>query len=108
MIIATTDLIDGQRITKAVGLVQGNTIRARHAGRDIMAAFRNLVGGEITEYTRLMNEARQQAIDRMVEAAEAQGANAIVGMRFVTSTVMSGASELLAYRTAVVVEPTSA
>ena len=104
MIMATTDQIPGKRITEVKGLVQGNTIRARHLGRDIMAAFRNVVGGEISEYTRLMTESRAQAASRMTADAEILGANAVVGLRFVTSMVMSGASELLAYGTAVVIE----
>jgi uncharacterized protein YbjQ (UPF0145 family) len=85
--------------------VRGNTIRARHVGRDISAAFRNIVGGEISEYTKLLGEAREQALDRMVTEAKEIGANAIVMVRFSTSMVMSGAAELLAYGTAVVVEP---
>lgn len=104
MIIATTDQIAGKKISKTLGLVRGNTIRARHIGRDIMAVFRNLVGGEIAEYTKLMAESREQSIKRMSDQAEAMGANAIVGTRFVTSVVMSGAAELLAYGTAAVVE----
>ena len=104
MIIATTAQIPGKRVTAVKGLVQGNTIRSRHVGRDIMAAFRNIVGGEIAEYTRLMTESRKQAADRMVAEAEGLGANAVIGVRFVTSMVMSGASELLAYGTAVVIE----
>lgn len=104
MILATSDQVPGKRITEVKGLVQGNTIRARNIGRDIVAGLRNIVGGEVTEYTRLMAESREQAIARMVEQAESMGANAIVGMRFVTSMVMQGASELLAYGTAVVVE----
>ena len=104
MILATSDQVPGKRITEVKGLVQGNTIRARNIGRDIVAGLRNIVGGEVTEYTRLMAESREQAIMRMVEQAESMGANAIVGMRFVTSMVMQGASELLAYGTAVVVE----
>lgn len=104
MILATSDSVPGKRITEVKGLVQGNTIRARNIGRDIVAGLRNIVGGEVTEYTRLMSESREQAIMRMVEQAEGLGANAVVGMRFVTSTVMQGASELLAYGTAVVVE----
>ena len=104
MIIATTENIPGKRVTAVRGLVQGNTIRSRHVGRDIMAAFRNIVGGEIAEYTRLMAESRKQASDRMIAEAERSGANAVIGVRFVTSMVMSGASELLAYGTAVVVE----
>ncbi len=104
MIIATTEQIPGKRVTAVKGLVQGNTIRSRHVGRDIMAAFRSIVGGEIAEYTRLMTESRKQAADRMVAEAEELGANAVIGVRFVTSMVMAGASELLAYGTAVVVE----
>ena len=104
MIIATTAQIPGKRVTAVKGLVQGNTIRSRHVGRDIMAAFRNIVGGEIAEYTRLMTESRKQATDRMVAEAEGLGANAVIGVRFATSMVMSGASELLAYGTAVNVE----
>lgn len=103
MILSTTEQVPGKRITAVKGLVQGNTIRARHVGRDIMAALRNVVGGEISEYTRLMAESRKQASDRMVAEAEQLDANAVIGVRFVTSMVMSGASELLAYGTAVVV-----
>ena len=104
MIIVTTDQIEGKRIVKTLGLVRGSTIRARHLGRDIMAGLRGMVGGEITEYTKMLAESREQAIQRMVAEAEGMGANAIIGARFVTSMVMSGASELLAYGTAVVVE----
>ena len=105
MIVVTTENIPGYRVTRVVGLVRGNTIRARNIGRDIMAGFRNVVGGEISEYTKLMGESREQAIDRMVAEAESLGANAVVMMRMTTAEVMSGASELLAYGTAVVVEP---
>jgi len=104
MIITTTETVPGKRIVRVLGLVRGNTIRARHVGRDVMAAFRNIVGGEITDYTKMLAESREQAIDRMIEEAEKLGANAIVGMRFTTSYVMGGAAELLAYGTAVVVE----
>ena len=104
MIITTTDQIEGKRIVEVKGLVQGNTIRARNVGRDIRAGFRNIIGGEIVEYTNLMTEARSQAGERMEAQAEELGANAIVGMRFVTSMVLAGASELLAYGTAVIVE----
>lgn len=104
MIITTTDQIDGKRITKTIGLVKGSTIRARHLGRDIMAGLRGMVGGEISEYTKMMAESREQAIQRMVEDAEKQGANAIVGMRFTTSMVMQNASEILAYGTGAVIE----
>jgi uncharacterized protein YbjQ (UPF0145 family) len=104
MIIATSDQIEGKKIVQTIGLVRGSAIRARNVGRDIMAALRNLVGGEVPEYTKLMAESREQAIQRMVEDAEKQGANAIVGVRFTTSMVMSGAAEMLAYGTAVKVD----
>ena len=104
MILTTSNQIEGKTITKTIGLVRGSTIRARHVGRDIMAGLRSLVGGEITDYTKMMAEAREQAIQRMVEDAEKQGANAVVGMKFTTSMIMSNASEILAYGTGVVVE----
>ncbi len=104
MIVVTSDHIEGKKTVKTLGMVKGSTIRARHMGRDIVAGLRGIVGGEIREYTKLMAEAREQAIQRMVEQAEGMGANAIVDTRFVTSMVMSGASELLVYGTAVVVE----
>ena len=105
MIVATTENVPGHRVVRVLGLVRGNTIRARHLGKDIMASFRNMVGGEISEYTKLLGESREQAVDRMVEEAESLGANAVVMTRFSTSQVTSGAAELLAYGTAVVVEP---
>jgi uncharacterized protein YbjQ (UPF0145 family) len=104
MIIVTTDFITGKTITKSLGLVRGNTIRARHVGRDILAFLRNIVGGEITDYTKMMAESREQALDRMVEEAESLGANAIISMRITTSMIMQSASEILAYGTAVIVE----
>ena len=104
MIIVTSDHIEGKKIVKTLGMVKGSTIRARHVGRDIVAGLRSVIGGEISEYTRLMAQAREEAINRMVEQAEGMGANAILDTRFVTSMVMSGASELLVYGTAVVVE----
>ena len=104
MIISTTDRIEGKKIVKQLGLVKGNTIRARHIGRDVMASLKNIVGGEITDYTKMMAESREQAIDRMIEDADKLGANAIVGMKFATSMVMQSASEILAYGTAVIVE----
>ncbi len=104
MIVVTSSGIEGRKIAKTLGMVKGSTIRARHIGRDIKAGLRGIVGGEISEYTKLMAEAREEAIHRMVEQAEKMGANAILDTRFVTSMVMSGASELLAYGTAVVVE----
>jgi len=104
MLLATTDEIPGKKIVKHLGLVRGNTIRARHIGKDILAGLRNLVGGEVTEYTKLMAESREQAIDRMVENAKELGANGIVAIRFSTSEVMKSAAEILVYGTAVVVE----
>ena len=104
MLLSTTDTIEGRQIVKHLGLVRGNTIRARHVGMDIMAVLKNIVGGEIMEYTKLMAESREQAIDRMIEEAQNLGANAIVGMKFATSMVMQSAAEILAYGTAVIVE----
>lgn len=104
VILSTTFDIHGKRVVRTLGLVRGNTIRARHLGRDILAMFRNMVGGEISEYTKLMAEAREQALDRMVEEATSLGANAVIGVRFSTSEVMTGAAELMVYGTAVVVE----
>ena len=101
MIVTTTDTLVGKKIVSVLGLVRGNTIRARHIGRDITAALRNIAGGEIPEYTKLLAEAREQAIDRMVNEAERLGANAIVGMRFSTAMVMSLAAETMCYGTAV-------
>jgi uncharacterized protein YbjQ (UPF0145 family) len=104
MIVTTTEQIEGKKIKKTIGMVRGSTIRARHLGRDVMAAFRGMVGGEITEYTKMMAEAREEAIQRMVEDAEKQGANAIIGVRFTTSMIMQNAAEVLAYGTGVVSE----
>jgi uncharacterized protein YbjQ (UPF0145 family) len=104
MIIVTTESIANKRIVRTLGLVRGNTVRARHIGKDIMASLRNIVGGEIHEYAKLMAESREQTLDRMVEEAEELGANAIVTARFTTSVMMGGAAELLAIGTAVVVE----
>ncbi len=105
MLVVTTDAVPGHRITKVLGLVRGNTIRARHVGSDIFAVFKTLVGGEIEGYTKMMAESREQSLDRMRAEAVARGGNAIVGMRVTTSTVMQGAAEILAYGTAVVIEP---
>ena len=104
MIMVTCDEVPGRRIIKTLGLVRGNTIRARHIGRDIMAKLRNIVGGEITDYTKMISEAREQALDRMEAAAENLGANAIVAIRFGTAEMMTSAAEILAYGTAVVIE----
>ena len=104
MLLSTTNTIEGKKIVRHLGLVKGNTIRARHIGRDIMAGLRNIVGGEISDYTKMMAESREQALDRMVEDAQKLGANAVVKMSFSTSMIMQNASEILAYGTAVVVE----
>ena len=101
MMVVTTDGISGKRVVKTLGLVRGSTIRARHVGGDILAFLRTLVGGEIHEYVKLMGEAREQAVDRMVEEARELDADAIVSVRFATSEIMSGAAELLVYGTAV-------
>jgi uncharacterized protein YbjQ (UPF0145 family) len=104
IILSNMETVPGRRVTRFLGLVQGNTIRARHVGRDIMAGFKNLVGGEIKSYTELLTDARREATERMISEAQAMGANAIVNVRFATSSVMQGAAELFAYGTAVVVE----
>jgi uncharacterized protein YbjQ (UPF0145 family) len=101
MIVVTTEQIEGKKITETLGLVRGSTIRARHMGRDIMAGLRNIVGGEVKDYAVMLAQAREEALQRMIERAEKMGANAIVGTRFVTSMVMSGAAEMVAYGTAV-------
>jgi len=104
MIITTSDQVEGKTIARTIGLVRGNTIQARHVGKDIRAGLKSIVGGEITDYTEMMSSAREEAIQRMVEDAKSQGANAIVGMRLATSMIMQNASEVLAYGTAVVLE----
>ena len=104
MMITPSATVAGHRITQTLGLVRGNTIRARNIGRDILAALRNIVGGEVTEYTKMMAESREQAIDRMMEEAERVGANAVVNVRFSTSYVMGSAAEILAYGDAVQLE----
>lgn len=101
MLITTQDEFADKTIVETLGLVKGNTIRARHVGKDIMAGLRNLVGGEITEYTKMLAESREQSIDRMIKHAEEIGADGIVCLRFTTSAVMQGSAELLAYGTAV-------
>jgi len=104
MIVTTTETIAGKRVVRTLGLVRGNTIRARHVGKDILAMLRNLVGGEVAEYTKMLAEAREQALDRMVAEARELDANAVICVRFVTAEVMQGAAELLAYGTAVIIE----
>ena len=101
MILTTSNNVAGRQIKETLGLVRGNTIRAKHIGKDILAGFRNIVGGEIKEYTEALNEAREEAMKRMLKQAEELGADAIVGIRFTTSQIMSGAAELLVYGTAV-------
>jgi uncharacterized protein YbjQ (UPF0145 family) len=104
MIVTTTETIANKRIVKTLGLVRGNTVRARHLGKDILAGLRNIVGGEIHEYAKLVGESREQSLDRMVEEAAKLGGNAVIATRFTTSVLMGGAAELLAVGTAVVVE----
>ena len=104
MPIYTTEVVSGFKIKENLGLVRGNTIRARNIGRDILAAFKTLVGGEITEYTKMIAESREQALDRMCAEASEKGANAVVSVRFTTSMIMQGTAEILAYGTAVLLE----
>ena len=104
MLVVTSPDIPGKKIVKTLGIVKGNTIRARHIGKDILAAFKNIVVGEIQEYTKLMAESREQAIDRMIESAEQMGANAIISTNTTTSVISQGAAELLVLGTAVVIE----
>ena len=104
MMIVTSNDLPGMEIKETKGVVYGNSVRARHIGRDITATFRNIVGGEVPEYAKLMAESREEAMGRMANRAEELGANAVVALRFSTSMVMSGAAELLAYGTAVVAE----
>lgn len=105
MIVTPAAGVAGYRIVETLGLVRGNTIRARHLGRDIMALLKNIVGGEIEEYTKMMAESREQAIDRMIEHANELGANAITDVRFTTAYVMGSAAEILAFGSAVIIEP---
>ena len=104
MIIVTTEEIPNKKVKETLGIARGSTVRARNIGRDIFAGIKNLVGGEISEYTRLQAESREQAIKRMVDDAEKMGANAIVNIRLTTSMVMQGCSEILAYGTTVIIE----
>lgn len=104
MIVSTTETIAGYRITETLGICRGNVIRAKHVGTDFVANLRNIVGGEMIEYTKMISEAREQAYDRMIAHAEKLGADAIVSMRFTTSTIARGAAEILAFGTAVKIE----
>jgi uncharacterized protein YbjQ (UPF0145 family) len=107
LVLTVFEAPPGYRIVEVKGLVRGNTIRARHLGNDIMAGLKSLVGGELSEYTKLMGESREQALDRMRAEAVARGANAIIGLQITTSMVMQGSAEILCYGTAVVLEPVS-
>lgn len=104
MIVASSSTVPGKEIKKSFGIVRGNTIRARHIGKDILAVFKNIFGGEIEEYTKLLAESRDQALDRMIENANGFGANAIVDVRFSTSYIMANAAEIMVYGTAIYVE----
>ncbi len=104
MLVSNIEIIPGKRISKHLGLVQGNTVRTKHLGRDLMAGLKNIFGGELKGYTELLNDAREEAVQRMIQQAEAMGANAVINVRFSTSSVAAGAAELFAYGTAVVLE----
>ncbi|MEH6627667.1 MAG: YbjQ family protein [Motiliproteus sp.] len=104
MLISNIEVVPGKRVTQHLGLVQGSTVRAKHAGKDIMAGLKNIFGGELCAYTELLQESRTEAIERMTEQAQAIGANAVINVRFATSAIAAGASEILAYGTAVQLE----
>ena len=104
MLISNMEVVPGKKIVRHLGLVQGSTVRAKHAGRDIMAGFKNIFGGELKGYTELLSESRDEAVTRLTEQAQAIGANAVVNVRFSTSSIAAGASEIFVYGTAVVVE----
>lgn len=104
MLLSNTEYITGHKIIRHLGLVQGSTVRSKHAGRDLMAGLKNIVGGELKGYTELLNESRQEALERMQAQAQQLGANAVINVRFSTSNIAAGASELLAYGTAVVLQ----
>ncbi|WP_434428152.1 YbjQ family protein [Nannocystis pusilla] len=105
MLVTTTESVTGFRVVRVLGLVRGNTVRTRNLGQDFLAGLRNIVGGEVTQYTAMLSQSREQALDRMRAEALALGANAIIAMRLTTSTVMAGAAEILAYGTAVILAP---
>lgn len=104
MIVTNIEVVPGRQVVKHLGMVQGNTVRSKHVGRDLMAGFKNIFGGELVGYTELLTESREEAVDRMKQQAEAIGANAILNVRFSTSSVAAGAAELFAYGTAVILE----
>jgi uncharacterized protein YbjQ (UPF0145 family) len=104
MLLSNLELVPGRRVTKHLGLVQGSTVRAKHVGKDLFAGLKNIVGGELKAYTELLQESREEAVERMVKQAEAAGANAVLNIRFATSAITQGAAEILAYGTAVTLE----
>ncbi len=104
MILSNIEHIPGRQTVRHLGLVQGNTVRAKHIGKDILASFKNIIGGELEAYTELLNDSRKESMNRMIEAARALGANAVVNIRFSTSSISAGASELYVYGTAVIIE----
>lgn len=104
MLLSNLEFVPGRRIVEHLGVVEGNTVRAKHAGKDLLASLKNIAGGELKAYTELLVEARQQASDRMVEQAKAIGANAILNIRYTTTSITAGAAEILAYGTAVILE----
>jgi len=108
LLVSTTESIAGYEITEVLGIARGNVIRAKHIGTDVIAALRNLVGGEVREYTKLMAEAREQSMDRMMENARTMGADAVIVVRFQTAMIMAGSAEMLAYGTAVKLRPAAA
>ncbi len=104
MLLSNMEIIPGRRVKEHMGIVQGSTVRSKHVGKDILAGFKNVVGGELKAYTELLSEARRQATERMIDEAESIGANAIINIRYTTTSVTPGAAEILAYGTAVVLE----
>jgi len=104
MLISNLEFMTGKKIVKHIGLVQGSSVRAKHAGRDIMSGIKNMFGGELTAYTELLHESREEATERMIQQAEAVGANAVLNVRFSTSSITAGAAEIYVYGTAVIIE----
>ena len=104
MLLSSLEVVPGRRVTKHLGLVQGSTVRAKHVGKDLFASLKNIIGGELKAYTELLQESREEAVGRMVKQAEATGANAVLNIRFATSSITQGAAEILAYGTAVTLE----
>ena len=104
MLLSNLEVVPGRRVTKHLGLVQGSTVRAKHVGKDLFAGLKNIIGGELKAYTELLQESREEATERMVKQAEAAGANAVLNIRFATSSITQGAAEILAYGTAVTLE----